>query len=75
MRLARMPVLFVGHGNPMNAIEHNEFHRGWHDVARRLPTPRAVLCVSALRDQDESLSFFNTTVLSSISMTSVLIGG
>src|SRR5258708_14250763 len=42
-----MPVLFVGHGSPMNAIEDNEFRRGWGDVARRLPKPRAVLCVSA----------------------------
>jgi 4,5-DOPA dioxygenase extradiol len=42
-----MPALFVGHGNPMNAIERNEFHLGWSAVARRLPRPRAVLCVSA----------------------------
>ncbi len=46
-RLARMPALFVGHGSPMNAIEDNAFRRGWRDVARRLPKPRAVLCVSA----------------------------
>jgi 4,5-DOPA dioxygenase extradiol len=45
--MARMPVLFVGHGSPMNAIEDNEFRRGWGEVARRLPKPRAVLCVSA----------------------------
>jgi 4,5-DOPA dioxygenase extradiol len=43
----RMPVLFVGHGNPMNAIERNEFHLGWAAVARRLPRPKAILCVSA----------------------------
>jgi 4,5-DOPA dioxygenase extradiol len=42
-----MPALFVGHGSPMNAIEDNQFRRGWGDVARRLPRPRAVLCVSA----------------------------
>jgi 4,5-DOPA dioxygenase extradiol len=42
-----MPVLFVGHGNPMNAIDRNEFHRGWEAVARRLPKPKSVLCVSA----------------------------
>jgi 4,5-DOPA dioxygenase extradiol len=42
-----MPVLFVGHGNPMNAIERNEFHLGWAEVARRLPRPKAILCVSA----------------------------
>ena len=43
----RMPALFVGHGNPMNAIERNEFHLAWAEVAKRLPRPRAVLCVSA----------------------------
>lgn len=43
----RMPVLFVGHGNPMNAIERNDFHLGWHALSRRLPRPDAVLCVSA----------------------------
>lgn len=42
-----MPVLFVGHGSPMNAIEDNEFSRGWSVVAGRLPRPRAILCVSA----------------------------
>ncbi len=42
-----MPVLFVGHGSPMNAIEDNPFRRGWAAVAARLPRPRAVLCVSA----------------------------
>jgi len=43
----RMPVLFVGHGNPMNAIERNEFHLGWAAIAKRVPRPRAILCVSA----------------------------
>ncbi len=43
----RMPVLFVGHGNPMNAIERNEFHLGWAAAAGRIPRPKAILCVSA----------------------------
>ncbi len=43
----RMPALFVGHGNPMNAIERNEYFRGWQDIARRLPKPAAILCISA----------------------------
>jgi 4,5-DOPA dioxygenase extradiol len=43
----RMPALFLGHGSPMNAIEDNEFHRGWRALGQRLPQPRAVLCVSA----------------------------
>lgn len=42
-----MPALFVGHGSPMNAIEENEFHKGWRAAASRIPRPRAVLCVSA----------------------------
>ena len=48
----RTPVLFIGHGNPMNAIEHNEFHLGWKSVAGRLPRPDAVLCVSAHWETD-----------------------
>lgn len=43
----RMPVLFVGHGSPMNAIEENEFAAGWRDMGTRLPRPSAILCVSA----------------------------
>lgn len=43
----RMPVLFVGHGSPMNAIEENEFVDGWRKVRETLPHPRAILCVSA----------------------------
>lgn len=43
----RMPALFLGHGSPMNAIEDNEFHRGWRALGQRLPRPKAVLCVSA----------------------------
>ncbi len=42
-----MPALFIGHGSPMNAIEDNEFSRAWVEVARSLPKPKAVLCVSA----------------------------
>ena len=47
MKTARMPVLFVGHGSPMNAIEDNEFSRGWARAAAEIPKPRAILCVSA----------------------------
>lgn len=42
-----MPVLFVGHGNPMNAIEDNAFSRGWRHIAGQLPKPAAILCISA----------------------------
>jgi len=41
------PVLFVGHGSPMNAIEQNEFTNGWQNVSRNLPRPAAILCISA----------------------------
>jgi 4,5-DOPA dioxygenase extradiol len=43
----KMPVLFLGHGSPMNAIEENEFVTGFRNIAETLPKPRAILCVSA----------------------------
>lgn len=43
----KMPVLFIGHGNPMNALEDNEFSRAWIAAGQALPKPTAVLCVSA----------------------------
>lgn len=42
-----LPVLFVGHGTPMNAIEDNAFSRTWRRVGQMLPRPRAILCISA----------------------------
>ncbi len=42
-----MPVLFLGHGSPMNAIEDSPCSREWAALGRRLPRPRAILCVSA----------------------------
>lgn len=43
----KMPVLFLGHGSPMNAIEENEFVNGFRETAIKLPAPTAILCVSA----------------------------
>lgn len=47
----RMPVLFVGHGSPMNAITENEFRRSWQalgtEFGKSLPKPQLILCVSA----------------------------
>ncbi len=43
----KLPVLFVGHGSPMNAIEDNEFSRAWAEVGAALPRPQAILCISA----------------------------
>jgi 4,5-DOPA dioxygenase extradiol len=43
----KMPVLFLGHGSPMNAIEENEFVTGFRTIAKTIPTPTAILCISA----------------------------
>lgn len=44
----RMPVLFLGHGSPMNAIEENEFVSGFRKIAQTiLNKPKAILCISA----------------------------
>ena len=43
----KMPLLFVGHGNPMNAIEDNEFSKKWQSLGKELPKPQAILCISA----------------------------
>ena len=45
--MTRMPVLFLGHGSPMNAIEDNRWRQGWAAIAREITRPRAVLMVSA----------------------------
>jgi len=48
-----LPVLFLGHGSPMNAIEDNEYHRSWVEMGaqfgpgQRWPNPKLILCVSA----------------------------
>ena len=44
---SKMPVLFVGHGSPMNGIEDNEFSRYWKKLATEIEQPKAVLCISA----------------------------
>jgi 4,5-DOPA dioxygenase extradiol len=46
-RVEKMPVLFVGHGSPMNAIEHNAFTESLTALGVRLPRPKAVCVVSA----------------------------
>ncbi|MFU8844434.1 MAG: 4,5-DOPA dioxygenase extradiol [Bacteroidales bacterium] len=43
----KMPVLFLGHGSPMNAIEENEFVAGFRAAGKTIPRPHAILCVSA----------------------------
>ena len=50
-RSPRMPVLFVGHGSPMNAIEDNEFRQAWQALGQEFgttfPRPQLILCISA----------------------------
>ena len=52
---ALMPVLFIGHGNPMNALEDNEFSRAWEMIGRSLPKPDVILCISAHWETDGTL--------------------
>lgn len=44
---SRMPAVFIGHGSPMNTLEHNRFTDAWEGFGRTVPRPRAVLSVSA----------------------------
>lgn len=43
----KMPVLFIGHGSPMNAIEDNKYRRSWVELGKELPKPKAILSISA----------------------------
>ena len=43
----KMPVLFLGHGSPMNAIEENQFVQGFRNISKEIPKPNAILCISA----------------------------
>lgn len=42
-----MPAVFIGHGSPMNTLEHNRYTQAWHDIGRSIPRPRAILAISA----------------------------
>jgi 4,5-DOPA dioxygenase extradiol len=42
-----MPIIFFGHGNPMNALYRNSWTDGWAEIGRSIPKPKAVLCISA----------------------------
>jgi 4,5-DOPA dioxygenase extradiol len=42
-----MPVIFIGHGSPMNAIEDNQFTDSWKKIAEKIPKPKLILCISA----------------------------
>ena len=42
-----MPALFLGHGNPMNALSANRYTEAWATLARGIPRPQAILAISA----------------------------
>jgi 4,5-DOPA dioxygenase extradiol len=42
-----MPAIFFGHGNPLNALQQNDWTRGWATIGQSIPRPRAIVCVSA----------------------------
>jgi len=46
-RTGRMPAVFIGHGSPMNTLEHNRYTEAWHDFGRSIPKPSAILAISA----------------------------
>lgn len=45
--MSKMPVVFIGHGSPMNAIEDNIFTNNWRDIAQKIPKPKAIIAFSA----------------------------
>src|SRR3954471_18201455 len=47
MTSIRTPAIFFGHGNPMNAIQTNEYTRGWNRIGEVMQKPKAIVCVSA----------------------------
>jgi len=49
-----MPVLFAGHGSPMNAIEDNEFTRTWINISKKIPKPKAILAISAHYEREDT---------------------
>jgi len=45
--MEKLPILFIGHGSPMNAIEDNEYSKKWKEIVLLLPKPEVILCISA----------------------------
>ena len=44
---AIMPVLFIGHGAPLYTLDDNKYSRAWKKIADEMPTPKAIVCISA----------------------------
>lgn len=53
-----MPLLFLGHGSPMNVIEKNQFTEEWQAISATFPKPNAILCISAHRETKGTLLSF-----------------
>ncbi|MFV0480968.1 MAG: 4,5-DOPA dioxygenase extradiol [Campylobacteraceae bacterium] len=45
--MKKMPILFVGHGSPMNILEKNEWTKNWEEIGKKIPTPKSILVISA----------------------------
>src|SRR6478672_2785934 len=45
--MARLPTIFFGHGNPLNALQQNPYTEAWAAIGKSLEKPKAILCVSA----------------------------
>jgi 4,5-DOPA dioxygenase extradiol len=45
--MSQMPMMFVGHGSPMNAIEDNRYTRGWKEMVEHIPRPESIVSISA----------------------------
>lgn len=43
----KMPMVFIGHGSPMNAIEDNEYTKAWQEIAAKIPKPKAIVVILA----------------------------
>ena len=45
--MSKMPMIFAGHGSPMNAIEDNRYTRGWKEMGKKIPRPESIVSISA----------------------------
>lgn len=45
--MSKMPMMFIGHGSPMNAIEDNSYTRNWKEMAKKIPRPKSIVSISA----------------------------
>lgn len=76
--MRKMPVLFVGHGSPMIALENNAFTKGFNEIVSTFPKPEhylPMLYALALKQETDEIRFFNRGYLGgSLSMLSFKIG-